>query len=248
VRQEALQIQARLKPGDAAAALRTALEKGSLREKQNAFQTLGTVPGAAADEMLGQWLDRLLAGNIATELQLDLLEAAEKRSSREVKERLTRFERTRPADDDLRSYRECLQGGSAEEGRKIFIERVEVSCVRCHKAGGEGGEVGPDLTGIGSRKPREYLLESITFPNKQIAAGFESVLITMQNGTVYAGLIKSETAAELELNSPEDGLLKLKKAEIKSRERGLSAMPEELRQVLSKQDVRNLVEFLSSLK
>ena len=70
----------------------------------------------------------------------------------------------------------------------------------------------------------------------------------MQTGTVYAGVVKSETATEIELNSPEDGLLKLKKAEIKSRERGLSAMPEELRQVLTKQDLRDLVEFLSSLK
>jgi quinoprotein glucose dehydrogenase len=108
--------------------------------------------------------------------------------------------------------------------------------------------VGPDLTGIGTRKPREYILESIVFPNKQIAAGFESLLVTMKNGTVYAGLLKAENDSEMELNSPEDGLLKLKKAEIQSRERGLSAMPEEFRQILSKSDLRNLVEFLSSLK
>jgi len=42
--------------------------------------------------------------------------------------------------------------------------------------------------------------------------------------------------------------LKLKKADMQSRERGLSGMPEELRQVLTKQDLRNLVEFLSGLK
>src|SRR5262249_44054948 len=161
-------------------------------------------------------------------------DAAGKRSDPQIKERLTAFDRSRPADDELRSFRECLVGGNAEEGRKIFIERVEVSCVRCHKADGEGGEVGPDLKGIGSRKTREYLLESITFPNKQIAAGFESVLVTMQNGAVYAGVLKNENATELVLNSPEDGLLNLKKAEIKARERGLSAMPEEMRQVLTK--------------
>jgi len=165
-----------------------------------------------------------------------------------VKDKLTRFERSRPSDDDLRAYRECLKGGNVEEGKKIFLERAEVSCVRCHKAGGDGGEVGPDLGHIAASKQREYLLESIVYPNKHIAAGFESLLVTMNNGTIYAGLLKSETADELELNSPEDGLLKLKKADIKERQRGLSAMPEELRQVLSKQDLRNLVEFLSNLK
>ena len=113
---------------------------------------------------------------------------------------------------------------------------------------GEGGEVGPDLTKVGTGKTREYLLESIIYPNKHIAAGFESLLVTMKDGAIYAGLLKGETDAEIELNSPEDGILKLKKADIKERQRGLSGMPEELRQVLTKQDLRNLVEFLSSLK
>jgi quinoprotein glucose dehydrogenase len=248
VRNEATKIQAQRQPADAATKLQAVLDQGTIREQQNALQTLGALPGANADALLRRWLDRLIAGQLAPELQLDLLEAAARKSDQEIKSRLTRFERSRPAEDELRSFRECLRGGNAEEGRKIFVERVEVSCVRCHKADGDGGEVGPDLKGIGSRQTREYLLESIAFPNKQIAAGFENVIVTMQNGTVYAGVVKSESDTELELNSPEDGVLKLKRAEIKSRDRGLSAMPEETRQVLTKQDLRNLVEFLSGLK
>ncbi len=248
LRTEAAKIQAQLKPKNATAQIKATLEKGSLGEKQAAFATLAGLSDGAADEIFSQWLDKLLAKQIPTELQLDLLDAAAKRNAATVKDKLQKFETSRPAEDNMRAYRECLAGGNAEEGKKIFLERVEVSCIRCHKADGEGGEVGPDLTGLGSRKPREYILESIVFPNKEIAAGFESLIVTMKNGTSYAGLAKSETAAVLELNSPEDGLLKLNKADIKSRERGLSAMPEELRQVLTKQDLRNLVEFLSGLK
>ena len=139
-------------------------------------------------------------------------------------------------------------GGNSAEGKKIFLERPEASCVRCHKASGEGGEVGPELTGIGTRKDREYLLQSIIMPNAQIAPGFETVIVTLKNGTSYAGLVKSQDADSLELNSPEDGPLKLNQAEITSRAQGLSAMPEGMNQVLSRQDLRNLVEFLSSLK
>ena len=248
LRNEATKIQARLNPGDATAKLRGALDKGTTGEKQAAFATLATIPGNAADEIFSQWLDKLLANQVPLEIQLDLTEAAEKREARAVKEKLAKFESARPADDDLRAWRECLQGGNAEEGRKIFIERAEVSCVRCHKAGGEGGEVGPDLGKVGAAKPREYLLESIVYPNKNIAAGFESLLVTMKDGAIYAGLLKSENDTEIEINSPEDGLLKLKKADLKERQRGLSGMPEELRQVLNKQDLRNLVEFLSGLK
>ncbi len=248
LRNEATKIQARLKPGDATASLRATLDKGTVGEKQSAFATLATVPGSAADEVFSQWIDKLMAKQVPAEIQLDLLAGAQQRASQDLKDKLTKFERSRPADDDLRAYRECLEGGNVEEGKKIFIERVEVSCVRCHKAGGEGGEVGPDLSKFGAAKTREYVLESIVYPNMHIADGFDNVLVTMKDGAIYAGLIKSETDSEIEVNSPEDGMLKLKKADIKERQRGLSAMPEELRQVLTKQDLRNLVAFLSSLK
>ena len=248
LRTEATKIQAQLKPADATARLRTALENGGTREKQAAFAALATVPGSTADDLLAQSLDTLLAGQLAPELHLDLLAAAAQRQSREVKDRLTKFERARPADDEMRSYRECLSGGSVEEGRKIFNERADVFCLRCHKVNGEGGEAGPDLTGIASRKTREYLLEAIVYPNKQIAEGFESVVLTLNNGTTYAGTLKRETEAEIEILSPEDGPVTVKKSELKTRERGPSAMPEELRQILSKRDLRDLVEFLGSLK
>jgi quinoprotein glucose dehydrogenase len=81
-----------------------------------------------------------------------------------------------------------------------------------------------------------------------VAAGFESVLVTMKDGAVYAGLVKKETDDMLQLNSPEDGLLELKKAEIKTREGAPSAMPEEFRQILTKRELRDLVEFLADLK
>ena len=110
------------------------------------------------------------------------------------------------------------------------------------------GEVGPELSGLGTRQTREYILESMLFPNQQIAAGFENLLVTLKNGTSYAGQLKSSTDTELVLNSPEDGLIKIPVADIKSRERGLSAMPEGMEQFLSKSDLRNLVEFLSNLK
>jgi quinoprotein glucose dehydrogenase len=248
LRKEATRIQAQLEPGDAVGQLRSTLESGGVSEQQNAFATLGTITNAEVDVVIAQWLDKLLAKDVKPELQLDLLDAAARRESAEVKSKLRRFESSRPAADDLRSYRECLVGGDAAEGKKVFLEKVEASCVRCHKLDGEGGEVGPEVTGIGSRKDRQYILESIVFPNKHIAEGFESVVVTLKNETAYAGQLKRETADMLEINSPEDGLIQLRKADIKARERGLSGMPEELRQVLTKHDLRNLVEFLSQLK
>ena len=248
VRKEGTRLAAQLPAADATAPLRAALEKGSVAEKQSALAALGAQPGAAADELLGTWLDKLLAGQTPKELQLDVLEAAGKRPAPAVTEKLARYEAAQPKDDSLPGFRATLFGGNAEEGRKVFLERAEVACVRCHKVGGEGGDVGPDLTGLGARQPREYLLESILFPNRQIAAGFESVIVTKKDGLAFAGVIKSENDQEIVINSPEDGLVTIAKGDLKARDRGLSAMPEGFGQILTKQDVRNLVEFLSTAK
>jgi quinoprotein glucose dehydrogenase len=249
VRREANRLQAEIKPENAAAHLASVLENGSVVEKQGAFAALAGVEGEAADQLLAEWLDRLAEGKVAKEIQFDLIEAANKRSSALVKEKLQKYLASQPKDDPFAGFRETLYGGNAEAGRKIFFERPEASCTRCHKIHGEGGDVGPELSGIITRHDREYLLESIILPNKQIAPGFESLLVQMNNGQSYAGIAKGQDDKELSLLSIEDGsIVKLKKSDIKSQVKGLSPMPEGMGAILSKEDLRDLVEFLATLK
>ncbi|MCX6883364.1 MAG: hypothetical protein NTV12_12845 [Verrucomicrobia bacterium] len=92
------------------------------------------------------------------------------------------------------------------------------------------------------------MLDSIIKPNEKIAVGFETVMIATKAGQAYAGLIKSENDKELVLNSPEDGLITIPIADIKARDRGASAMPEGFGSILTQQDLRNLVEYLSTTK
>ncbi len=108
--------------------------------------------------------------------------------------------------------------------------------------------VGPDLSNIATRKDRRYMLESILFPNKQIAPGFENANITLKDGTELYGMVKTETDTDLTLDIPNVGVKVLKKAEITERRHGLSSMPDDISKPLSKQDLRNLVEFLASQK
>lgn len=244
LRKEGSRLQALLKPSDATGQLAQTLESGTVSEKQSAFATLATVEEASADTLLGEWLDRLIAGKVAKEIQLDLVEAAAKRTAPAVKEKLLKYEATLPKEGPLVGYETVLYGGDAKVGRQIFFERAEAACLRCHRVENEGGEVGPVLSGIGKRHDRQYLVEAILFPNNAIAAGFENLLVTMKNGTFYAGLLKSENDTEIELNSPEDGIVKLKKSEIESQQKGLSGMPEGMNNILSKQDLRHLVEYL----
>ena len=248
LRVAATSIRAKTGTGSPVTPLLDILRKGTTGEKQNAIVTLGGLPGAESDAALASLVSDLTAGKLAAELQLELLEAAEKRTDARIKAGLGQFKATRKADDLLWNYRSALAGGNAEAGRKIFLEKVEASCVRCHKVGTEGGEVGPVLDGIASKQNREYLLESIVAPNAKIAPGFETLLIVLKDGRSFAGVTKPGGPDEVVINSPEDGVLKFKKADVAKTLKGQSAMPDTMVQVLSKRDLRDLVEFLGSLK
>ncbi|MDX1953166.1 MAG: HEAT repeat domain-containing protein [Verrucomicrobiota bacterium] len=244
LRKEAALFNSQSKPANAALELMNALEKGTLSEKQAAIVALGEMKGVATDPILLMLLDRLLNEKLDKGLELELLEAAAKRNDPAIIKQLARFEKSR-GDQPLAQYRESLFGGNAEEGKKIFVERTDLACLRCHKMNGEGGDLGPDLTGLGKKQGREHLLESILFPNAKMAPGFENLLITLNDGASHAGILKSETDSELLLNSPEDGLVTIQKSQIKSRQPGLSAMPAEMGTALSRRELRNLVEYLA---
>ena len=248
LRVEAQRLLAKLRPDDALPILSQVLESGPLREKQGAFATLGEVAGSAVDQILIHWLDQLKAGKVAPEVELDLLDAARQRKAETIQNLLSQHEAARPKDDPVAFFREALVGGDASRGAKILKEKVEVSCVRCHKVRGTGGEVGPELTGIGKKQDRRYLLEAIVAPNKQIAKGFETLLVATDDGQVVSGIVKDESADVLRLMTIEGKLVSIPKAKIEERKAGASAMPSDLVQQLSKAEIRDLVEYLSSLK
>jgi quinoprotein glucose dehydrogenase len=246
LRKEALTLLVKSAPeGGVFPPLVRVLKKGSIGEKQNVLTMLGDVPGA--DPVLVQQMQELLAGRLNPELHLELLEAAAKRQSPELQALLKKHQDALPAGDSLAAYRVALQGGNPVEGRKVFMEKLEASCVRCHKVKNEGGDVGPDLTKVGARSPREYLLESIVEPNARIAAGYESVVVNTKDGAVHAGILRDETHAELVLMPPSGVPEVIPKPQIASREKGLSGMPP-LGLVLSKRDLRDVVEYLARLK
>jgi quinoprotein glucose dehydrogenase len=216
--------------------------------RQGAFAILGTMKGKDAEGLLARWMDDLLAKKLELELHLDILEAARVSSSAAIKEKLARFEATRPKGDSLAPWREALVGGDAEAGRHIFLHRAEVSCLRCHKVAGQGGDVGPDLSGIGARQNREYLLESLVDPNRQIAKGYETVVLTTTKGKTVAGIVKAEDKDSVKLMTAEGKLVVVAKKDIDERQAGKSAMPEDVVKHLSRRELRDLVEFLANLK
>jgi quinoprotein glucose dehydrogenase len=247
VRSEGRRLLSCLRPDEAWVELDRALNNGQPIERQQAFAILGDMKGPRGEVELAKWLDKLLAGAVPPEARLDLLEAAARHATPSIHDKVKRYE-SACKDDALGPYRDALVGGDAEAGRRIFQGKAEVSCLRCHKVQGVGGEVGPDLTGIGTRQKRDYLLESIVAPNKQIAKGFDTLVLTLMNGKSVTGVLKAEDAREVRLMTAEGQLLVVRKDQIDERETGKSAMPEDLTKPLTRGEIRDLVEFLAGLK
>jgi quinoprotein glucose dehydrogenase len=268
VRREAVKLAAVANATTAVPLLaRVLAEEKDLRLHQAALTALGDLPGAEADAVLATQLTLLIDKKLPPELELELLEAAAKRPALaaqvgQATSRSSNFSVPAPSVGksatekdgesgrmpDLRGFHATLAGGDASEGKRIFQEHVGVQCMRCHAVRGEGGIVGPPLTSVAQRLTRGQLLESIVLPNATIALGYENVTLVLKSGANPSGLVKSETADELVLDSPEDGKLTVKKADIVKRQRGLSAMPESLDKLMTRRELRDLVEYLSTLK
>ena len=248
VRSEARRLLVGINPERAVGLLAETMNGASIAEQQAAITVLAAVKRRDADDVLAEWLDRLVQRKVSDAIQLDLLDAAQSRGTKDLLARATEFNATRKPNDHLRDYRETLAGGNTVRGAEIFFGRAEVSCRRCHKIDGNGGDVGPDLSRIGLDKNREYLLESLVDPNRQIAKGFETVILQMDDGRVHAGIIKSDDGTRIALQKPDGAVVTLDKSKIEDRSVGKSGMPEDLIKKMTKSDVRDLVEYLSTLK
>ncbi|MEO2090401.1 MAG: c-type cytochrome, partial [Gemmataceae bacterium] len=234
-------------------------EKAAVVEKQMALEAMGKLFASKdVDATLAEWLDEYLAGKVPDKLKLDVLEAAKARAEKTglklyapLREKLKAIDtaaRAAEAKDHLSRYRESLAGGDADRGRDIFLNTAAVYCQRCHKLDGQGGEVGPPLNGIAVDKTRDYLLEAITHPSKQIAKGYESVQLTLLDGRTVSGVLKGKTKDEYTIATTDAKIVKVPAADVDFEKPDKSAMPDDLVKKLSNRELRDVVEFLSSLR
>jgi quinoprotein glucose dehydrogenase len=246
VRAEGQRLLGKTDPVRALPLLATVMTKGTLREKQGALDILADLARPEADALIAE---HLKVQDSPVEIELDLLEAGYRRTADPaVRAALNARIASQPKNDPLAGYRSTLYGGDETKGSATFEKNTAVYCIRCHKVKGQGGEVGPDLTGVGKRQTREYLATSVVHPNAAIAQGFETVVVSLNDGRIISGVFKSEDAKTLRLVTVEGKPIDVSKALIEERQRGPSAMPDDVAKKLSRFEVRDLVEFLSSLR
>jgi putative membrane-bound dehydrogenase-like protein len=141
------------------------------------------------------------------------------------------------------------RAGDPERGRKLFFDAEKSLCLKCHRLGEQGERFGPELTGIGGRFARIYLVESILEPSRAIAPSYGTLVVTLKNGKLLSGVKVAETDTMLTLADNQGQKHALAKADIDEQQASpVSTMPENLEQRFSEAEFVDLVAFLASQK
>jgi putative heme-binding domain-containing protein len=143
---------------------------------------------------------------------------------------------------------DVLSGGDPRRGREVFFG-PRGACSSCHAVAGQGARVGPDLAGIGAIRTRRDLLEAVVFPSAGFARGYEPWRLKTRDGDVIDGLRVRESADAITILQADRTERRIRRAAIEDiRESRTSIMPAGLDRQLSREELRDLLAFLASLR
>jgi putative membrane-bound dehydrogenase-like protein len=133
-----------------------------------------------------------------------------------------------------------LSPGDAAKGREVF----EKNCATCHTFRGQGGRVGPDLTGMGTHGAKE-LLPVVLDPNRSVEAAYVEYAAVTADERIFTGVLVRDTADSIVLRSA-DGDVEVPRAELETlKSNGRSPMPVGF-ESLGGEALRDLFAYLGS--
>jgi putative heme-binding domain-containing protein len=139
------------------------------------------------------------------------------------------------------------RSGDVAAGKHVF--NTIGTCAKCHKVRGEGKEVGPDLSEIGSKLSKEALYVSILDPSAGISHNFETYTFLLADGSVQNGILVSQTDAEFQVKTAEAIVRKIPREEVEEFKKStVSLMPADLQKLLTAQNLVDMVEYMTTLK
>lgn len=138
-----------------------------------------------------------------------------------------------------------LPTADVDRGEKLFRNRDKSKCITCHIKGKQGVRLGPDLTRIGAIRSERDLLEAIVYPSASIARYHEIINVLTEDGRAVSGLLVKETVNKIFLATAAGVMQPVRIKDIEqARYASVSLMPEGLDEVLSSQEIADLVAYL----
>ncbi len=138
----------------------------------------------------------------------------------------------------------ALSKADPKKGKMVFHR----TCGSCHTMFGEGGAIGPDLTGS-NRTNTSYILSNVLNPSEEIQDDYKMVVITARDGRTWSGNVTGENARQVTLRVVGQDAVVINKSDIQSREStDVSMMPPGLFDMLEEGEVVDLVAFLKTTR
>ncbi|MFC5455729.1 PVC-type heme-binding CxxCH protein [Prosthecobacter fluviatilis] len=137
--------------------------------------------------------------------------------------------------------KDTLAKADPSKGRMIFT----AVCSACHKMYGQGGAIGPELTGS-DRHNLKYLLENILDPSAVVPADFRVSVLNLKDGRTITGVIPEQTERTLTVQTPAERIVIERTQIVKQEQLPMSLMPEGLLSALGDENVKNLIAYLMS--
>jgi quinoprotein glucose dehydrogenase len=216
-------------------------------EKQAALLTLGSLPVENTGKVFHGLLQQMDNGKLSSEIYLELADAIDSTRSPELISRFKQISSKLSSDDLTAAYAGCLMGGDPQRGRSIFFSNESAQCMRCHSYDDMGGNAGPRLNGVASRIKRPQILEALINPSARLAPGFGIVTLKLKDGKTVSGVLQSESKDSIIMKAGDRQNIAVLKSQVEKRTNAASSMPE-MRYILTKKEIRDVVSFLSTLK
>ena len=130
----------------------------------------------------------------------------------------------------------------AKKGKTIF----ETNCISCHKMGGKGADIGPDLSLIKKKFDKKNMLDAIINPSASLAFGYEPWMISTQSGSYYGFLLADAKQIILKDLTGKRNIIKAYEVTSRVQQKN-SLMPEPTSMGLKEKDLSDLTGYLLSL-
>ena len=159
------------------------------------------------------------------------------------------FTSGRPSAPDIQAWQDRLEGpADVAAGRRVFFHPKIGGCFRCHRVEGRGVDLGPDLSTIG-RTERRSILESILQPSNQVAPSYQTWRIETVDGKVYTAMLANTDYDNYTYLDAKGHQFKLNTRDVaETRPLPTSIMPDGLADMLTDQELRDLLAYLCSRK
>jgi len=137
--------------------------------------------------------------------------------------------------------------GDPVAGREVYLK--EGLCAVCHRGQDQGQAVGPDLSEISTKLARPALFEAILYPSAAISHDYEMWAAELVDGRLVGGTLVNQNEKEIQLRNERAIVQTFDRAQAKSFSRlPVSLMPDNLHQLMTTQELVDLVEYMSTLR